>query len=164
MRVTGTKANMNSVELNSICHHSGRRFEQETTAPAQSGIIILQTRGSVSIPGLRLPAKPFREDSLDAVRAALDHDRKRREYEDKINGLHRRYNALSEREQQVMIPVAAGLMNKQVAAELGIAEPTAKVHRHKIMKKPGARTLADLVRMACILGLPQANMSEVGGR
>jgi FixJ family two-component response regulator len=107
--------------------------------------------------------KPFREeDLLDAVRAALDHDRKRREYEDKINDLHRRYNVLSEREQQVMILVAAGLMNKQVAAELGIAEPTAKVHRHKIMKKLGARTLADLVRMARILGLPQAK-HERGG-
>jgi FixJ family two-component response regulator len=101
--------------------------------------------------------KPFREqDLLDAVRAALDRDRERREYEDKINDLHRRYNVLSAREQEVMIFVAAGLMNKQVAAEIGIAEVTAKVHRHKLMKKLGARSLPDLVRMAGILGLPHA--------
>jgi FixJ family two-component response regulator len=101
--------------------------------------------------------KPFREqDLLDAVRAALDRDRERRQYEDKINDLHRRYNALSAREQQVMISVATGLMNKQVAAEIGIAEVTAKVHRHNLMKKLGARSLPDLVRMAGILGLPHA--------
>jgi FixJ family two-component response regulator len=105
--------------------------------------------------------KPFREqDLLDAVRAALDRDRERREYEDKINDLRRRYNALSKREQEVMNLVAAGLMNKQVAAEIGIAEVTAKVHRHKLMKKLGARSLPDLVRMAGILGLPHAKRGE----
>jgi FixJ family two-component response regulator len=101
--------------------------------------------------------KPFREqDLLDAVRAALDRDRERREYEDKINDLHRRYNALSKREQEVMNLVVAGLMNKQIAKDIGIAEVTAKVHRHKLMKKLGARSLPDLVRMAGILGLPHA--------
>jgi FixJ family two-component response regulator len=101
--------------------------------------------------------KPFRgEDLLDAVRAALDRDRERREYEDKTNDLRRRYNALSEREQEVMSFVTAGLMNKRTAEEIGIAEVTVKVHRHKLMKKLGARNLADLVRIAKVLGLPHA--------
>src|SRR4051794_2368401 len=98
--------------------------------------------------------KPFREqDLLDAVRAALDRDRERREYEDKINDLRRRYNTLTQREQQVMIGVVAGLMNKQIATEIGLAEVTAKVHRHRLMKKLGARNLPGLVRMAGVLGL-----------
>jgi FixJ family two-component response regulator len=101
--------------------------------------------------------KPVRgEDLLDAVRAALDRDRKRREYEDKTNDLRRRYNALSEREQEVMSFVAAGLMNKRIAEEIGIAEVTVKVHRHKLMKKLGARNVAELVRIASILGLRHA--------
>jgi FixJ family two-component response regulator len=98
--------------------------------------------------------KPFREQLLlDAVWTALDRDRKRREYEDKTRDLRRRYDTLSEREQEVMIFLVAGLMNKQVAAEMGIAEVTAKVHRHNLMKKLGATSLADLVRKAEVLGL-----------
>jgi FixJ family two-component response regulator len=101
--------------------------------------------------------KPFREqDLLDAVRVALDRDRKRREDEDKIHELRLRYDALSQREHEVMIFVVAGLMNRQVAAEIGIAEVTTKVHRHNLMKKLGARSLAELVRMAGILRLPHA--------
>jgi FixJ family two-component response regulator len=101
-------------------------------------------------------AKPFRdEDLLDAVRAALDRDRHRRKYEEKINDLHGRYGALTQREQQVMSFVVAGSMNKQVAQEVGLAEVTVKVHRHTLMKKMGAKSLADLVRMARILGLAQ---------
>jgi FixJ family two-component response regulator len=100
--------------------------------------------------------KPFRdEDLLDAVRAALDRDRQRREYEHRVSDLRRRYNALSQREQQVMSFVVAGLMNKQVAKEIGLAEVTVKVHRHTLMKKMGGKSLADLVRMARILGLSQ---------
>jgi len=101
-------------------------------------------------------AKPFRdEDLLDVVRAALDRDRHRRKYEEKINDLHGRYGALTQREQQVMSFVVAGSMNKQVAQEVGLAEVTVKVHRHTLMKKMGAKSLADLVRMARILGLAQ---------
>jgi FixJ family two-component response regulator len=102
--------------------------------------------------------KPVRaEDLLDAVRAALDRDRERRKYEDKVHDLRRRYDALSQREQEVMIFVVAGLMNRQVATEVGLAEVTVKVHRHKLMKKLGARSLADLVRIAGILGLPHGD-------
>jgi len=101
--------------------------------------------------------KPFREqDLLDAVRAALERDRSRRLYEGKTKDLRNRYNALSEREQQVMSFVVAGLLNKQIAAEIGIAEVTTKVHRHNLMKKLDARSLADLVRKAAVLKLHHA--------
>jgi FixJ family two-component response regulator len=98
--------------------------------------------------------KPVREqDLLDAVRAALNQDRERRKSEERMHDLHARFEALSQREQEVMGLVAAGLMNKQVAAEIGIVEVTVKVHRHNIMKKLGAKSLADLVRMSDALGL-----------
>ncbi len=101
--------------------------------------------------------KPVREqDLLDAVRTALNHDRKRREWEDKTDDLRSRYNTLSRREQEVMTLVATGLMNKQVAAEIGLVEVTVKVHRHNIMKKLGAKSFAELVRMADILEPPHA--------
>jgi len=101
--------------------------------------------------------KPVREqDLLDAVRTALDRDRKRRECEDKNDDLRSRYNALSQRQREVMTLAATGLMNKQIAAEIGIAEVTVKVHRHNTMKKLGAKSFAELVRMADILGPPHA--------
>jgi FixJ family two-component response regulator len=100
--------------------------------------------------------KPVREqDLLDAVRAALDRDRARRRSDERSQDLRTRFHALSAREQEVMSLVASGLMNKQVAAEIGIVEVTVKVHRHNIMKKLGAKSLADLVRMADALGLPR---------
>jgi RNA polymerase sigma factor (sigma-70 family) len=98
--------------------------------------------------------KPFRDqDLLDAVRIALDQDRARRESDEKTRDLRLHFEALGAREQKIMALVTAGLMNKQVAAEVGITEATVKVHRHNIMKKLGARTLADLVRMADALGI-----------
>jgi FixJ family two-component response regulator len=101
--------------------------------------------------------KPVREqDLLDAVRIALNRDRQRRDGEDKTDDLRSRYNALSQRQQEVMTLVVTGLMNKQVAAEIGIAEVTVKVHRHNIMKKLGAKSLPELVRMADILEPPHA--------
>jgi len=100
--------------------------------------------------------KPVREqDLLDVVGAALDRDRRRRKSEEQIQDLRSRFDALSGREQEVMSLVAVGLMNKQVAAEIGIVEVTVKVHRHNIMKKLGAKSLADLVRMADALGIPR---------
>ena len=105
--------------------------------------------------------KPIREqDLLDAVRAAIDRDRTRRKSDGKIQDLRTRFDALSAREQEVMSLVASGLMNKQVAAEIGIVEVTVKVHRHNIMKKLGAKSLADLVRMADALGLPRSGKTE----
>ena len=101
--------------------------------------------------------KPFREqDLLDAVQLALQRDRDRRIEERTIFQTRARFDALTPREQEILGLVTAGLMNKQVAAELGVSEITIKVHRGNVMKKMGARSLADLVRMADALGIRQA--------
>jgi FixJ family two-component response regulator len=93
--------------------------------------------------------KPFRDqDMLDAVAAAIDRDRARRAADSKEAGLRERFAKLSPREQQIMTLVTAGKMNKQVAGDLGLSEITVKIHRGAAMRKMGARTLADLVRMA----------------
>jgi FixJ family two-component response regulator len=94
-------------------------------------------------------SKPFTDqDMLNAVMAAIERDRRRREAESDLSQLQQKFHALSLREQQVMQLVAAGKMNKQVAGDLGISEMTVKIHRGGAMRKMGARTLADLVRMA----------------
>jgi FixJ family two-component response regulator len=96
--------------------------------------------------------KPFRDqDMLDAVLAAIERDRLRRVADSDVSQLRERFEALSTREQQVMLLVTAGKMNKQVAGDLGISEITVKIHRGAAMRKMGARTLADLVRMAEVL-------------
>ena len=93
--------------------------------------------------------KPIREqDILDAVAAGVDRDRKRRAADSVAAAVRQRFATLSPREQQVMNLVSAGKMNKQVAAELGLSVITVKIHRGSAMRKMGARTLADLVRMA----------------
>jgi FixJ family two-component response regulator len=93
--------------------------------------------------------KPFRDqDMLDAVMAAIERDRQRRVVEDDGLQLRKRFETLSPREQEVMLLVTTGKMNKQVAGDLGISEITVKIHRGAAMHKMGARTLADLVRMA----------------
>jgi FixJ family two-component response regulator len=94
-------------------------------------------------------AKPFRDqDLLDAVFAAIERDRQRRVTAGDLGQIRQRFGKLSPREQQVMFLVAAGKMNKQAAGELGISEITVKIHRGAAMRKMGARTFADLVRMA----------------
>jgi FixJ family two-component response regulator len=94
-------------------------------------------------------AKPFRDqDMLDAVMAALERDRQRRAVDSHVSQLQHRYATLSPREQQVMLLVTSGKMNKQVAGDLGISEVTVKIHRGAAMRKMGAKSLADLVRMA----------------
>jgi FixJ family two-component response regulator len=93
--------------------------------------------------------KPFRDqDMLDAVMVAIERDRQRRTADDDASRMQQRFETLSAREQQVMMLVTAGKMNKQVAGDLGISEITVKIHRGAAMRKMGARTLADLVRMA----------------
>jgi len=93
--------------------------------------------------------KPFRDqDMLDAVMTAIERDRRRRTVDGDVSRMHQRFGTLTPREQQVMLLVTAGKMNKQVAGDLGISEITVKVHRGAAMRKMGARTLADLVRMA----------------
>ena len=98
--------------------------------------------------------KPFRDqDMLDAVAAAIERDRERRKEEKVLSELRSRFASLTPREQEVLALVASGLMNKQIAAEIGLAEITVKIHRGNIMKKMSARSLADLVRMAELLGV-----------
>jgi FixJ family two-component response regulator len=93
--------------------------------------------------------KPFRDqDMLDAVAAAMERDRKQRAEQGDATQLKERFATLSPREQQVMMLVTKGKMNKQVAGDLGLSEITVKIHRGSAMRKMGARTLADLVRMA----------------
>jgi RNA polymerase sigma factor (sigma-70 family) len=93
--------------------------------------------------------KPVREqDLLDAVRIALNRDSERRRENDKLRDIQTRYTKLSPREREIMALVCSGLMNKQVAAKMGVSEVTVKVHRHNLMKKLGAKSLAELVRMA----------------
>jgi FixJ family two-component response regulator len=104
--------------------------------------------------------KPFRDqDLLDAVVGAIDKDRKRRESDKAVEGLRALYETLSSREREVLAFVASGLMNKQIAAELGLAEITVKIYRGHIMKKMHAKSLADLIRMTEALGIRPARRS-----
>jgi RNA polymerase sigma factor (sigma-70 family) len=142
---------------------SGLDFQAEL-AKAQNEIPIIFITGHGDIPmsvkamkagAIEFLTKPFREqDILDAVRVALERDRARHELQIQTQSLRTRYDALSDREQQVMRLVCAGLMNKQVAAEIGVSEVTVKVHRHNLMKKLDAGSLAELVRMADALRIP----------
>jgi len=92
--------------------------------------------------------KPFRDqDLLDAVRVALDRDRARREQEKEIKDIRGRFDSLTSREQEVVSMVVAGMLNKQIAAELGTAESTVKVQRSRAMEKMQAGSLADLIKM-----------------
>ncbi|MGV6871848.1 response regulator transcription factor [Pseudochelatococcus sp. B33] len=92
--------------------------------------------------------KPFRDqDMLDAVSAAIEHDRQRRQSQAAATELRQLYASLTPREAEVMWFVTKGLLNKQIAAEMGLAEITVKIHRGHLMRKMGAKSVADLVRM-----------------
>jgi FixJ family two-component response regulator len=96
--------------------------------------------------------KPFKDqDMLDAVLAAIERDRQRRAIDNDVSKMRERFRTLSGREQQVMLLVTAGKMNKQVAGDLGLSEITVKNHRSAVMRKMGARSLADLIRMADVM-------------
>jgi FixJ family two-component response regulator len=102
--------------------------------------------------------KPFRDqDMLDAVTTAIERDRNRRDEAKALSDLQTLFATLTPRERQVMNLVTAGLMNKQIAAEIGIAEITVKIHRGHIMRKMAAKSLPDLVRMAQLLGIGPAS-------
>lgn len=104
--------------------------------------------------------KPFRDqDLLDAIQQAIKRDRAARRQEAEMAELYDRYESLTPREREVMEWVVSGLLNKQVAAELGTSEITVKVHRGQVMQKMQADSLADLVRIAEKLGIPRTKKS-----
>jgi FixJ family two-component response regulator len=144
---------------------SGLDFQAElANADTHLPIIFISGYGDVPMTVRAMKAgavefltKPFREqDLLDAVQLALQRDRDRRIREGPVLQTRACFEALTPREQEIFGLVTTGLMNKQIAGQLGVSEITAKVHRGNVMKKMGARSLADLVRMADALGIRQA--------
>ena len=102
--------------------------------------------------------KPFRDqDLLDAIRIALGRDQARRDQEKRAKELQQCFDSLTPREREVVSMVVSGMLNKQIAGELGTAENTVKVHRSRAMEKMHAQSLADLVRMVEKLKHPSPN-------
>jgi FixJ family two-component response regulator len=141
---------------------SGLDFQAELAkANIRIPIIFMTGHGDIpmSVQAMKAGAvdfltKPFRDqDMLDAVAAAIERDRGRRKDEQRLSDVRARFDGLTEREREVMGLVTAGLMNKQIAGELGLSEITVKIHRGHVMRKMAARSLADLVRMAEVLGV-----------
>jgi RNA polymerase sigma factor (sigma-70 family) len=135
---------------------SGLDFQRELAA-REIRIPIVFVTGHGDIPmsvramkagAIEFLTKPYRDqDLLDAVRIALERDRTRREQEKDLTDLQQRFDSLTPREQEVISKVVSGMLNKQIAGELGTAENTVKVHRSRAMEKMNAQSLADLVRM-----------------
>ena len=147
---------------------SGLEFQRELAARnIPIPIVFLTGHGDIpmSVRAMKAGAvefltKPFRDqDLLDAVRAALDRDRARREQEKKVADLRRRFDSLTSREQEVVSMVVAGMLNKQIAAELGTAESTVKVQRSRATEKMQAESLADLIKMIQKLQSPSEKAS-----
>jgi FixJ family two-component response regulator len=145
---------------------SGLDFQNEL-AKAKISVPIIFITGHGDIPmsvkamkagAVEFLTKPFRDQELlDAIGIALNLDRTRRENAKAVSNLRALFDSLTPREREVMALVTTGLMNKQIAAQLGVSEVTVKVHRGNAMGKMRARSLADLVRMADVLGIRRAN-------
>jgi len=106
---------------------------------------------------LEFLTKPFRDqDLLDAIQQALERDRSARQQRSETAEVRERFDSLTAREREVMGLVVSGLLNKQIAGELGTSEVTIKIHRSQVMKKMGAGSLAELVKMTEKLGIPAA--------
>jgi len=135
---------------------SGLDFQRELAARnCHMPIIFITGHGDIpmSVRAMKAGAvefltKPFRDqDLLDAVRIALEKDRERRERKKEVSDLKERFNSLTPREQKVISMVVAGMLNKQIADQLGTAENTVKVHRSRAMEKMHAQSVAELVKM-----------------
>ena len=144
---------------------SGLEFQSELARTGTDVPIIFMTgHGDIpmSVQAMKAGAvefltKPCRDqDLLDAVRVAIAGHRARRHEEKHLTGLRHQFASLTAREKEVVGLVTAGLLNKQIAAELDISEVTVKMHRGNIMRKMQARSLADLVRMADLLGVSRS--------
>jgi FixJ family two-component response regulator len=144
---------------------SGLEFQAELNRDGVSLPVVFMT-GHGDIPmsvramkagALDFLAKPFRDqDLIDAVNAALEVDRGRRQQNQAQHALQACYQSLTPREREIMALAASGLMNKQIAGQVGTSEITVKIHRGNAMRKMQARTFADLVRMAEALGIDTA--------
>jgi FixJ family two-component response regulator len=141
---------------------SGLEFQSELTkANAEIPIIFITGHGDIPMTVKAMKAgavefltKPFRDqDLLDAIQVALERARVKDEKDSTVSDLKRKFSTLTSREQEVMAWVTGGLLNKQVAAEIGVTEITGKVHRGNVMRKMAAKSFADLVRMADLLSI-----------
>jgi FixJ family two-component response regulator len=141
---------------------SGLDFQSELVkAGIQIPIIFMTGYGDIPMTvkamkagAIEFLAKPFREqDMLDAVRLGLERDRARRIGEKAAADVRSKFSSLTAREREVMALVAGGLMNKQIAGEMKLAEITVKLHRGNVMRKMDAKSVADLVRMADMIGI-----------
>lgn len=140
----------------------GLDFQAELAkANVRTPIIFLTAYGDIPMTVKAMKAgavefltKPFRDqDLIDAIQFALERDRQRRQEESLVSVLRSKFETLSPREQEVMAYVTSGLLNKQIAHEIGISENTVKLHRGHVIEKMGAKSLAELIRMADRLGM-----------
>lgn len=142
---------------------SGLDFQRELAAAnIEIPVIFITGHGDIPMTVQAMKAgavdfltKPFRDqDLLDAIHKAVDRDRERRQQRSEVTQLRERYEELTPREREVLALVVQGLLNKQVAAELGTSETTVKIHRGQVMRKMQAESLPDLVRMAERICIP----------
>ena len=142
---------------------SGLDFQRElAVANVHIPIIFITAHGDIPMTVRAMKAgavefltKPFHDqDLLDAIHAALERDRAKRKQEAEIAILRQRWESLTPREREVLPLVVSGLLNKQIAEEIGTSETTVKVHRGQLMRKMGADSLAELVRLAERIGIP----------
>lgn len=141
---------------------SGLDLQRQLDAIKQIPVIFVTAHGDVAMSVRAMKAgaveflmKPFRDqDLLDAINVALERDRARRKEQEELGVIRERFESLTPREREVVASVVSGMLNKQIAAQIGIAENTVKVHRGRAMEKMQARSFADLIKMIERLNIP----------